>query len=288
MKNIIAQFCAWDSTRARPEQPRRNPADLGATYEQVRFPSAHNDRVMLSGWLMPPGNMRSIGAVILCHGHTSTRLNMLGKAMMLRRHHFTTLLFDFRARGTSEGQHCTLGDRETDDVLGAVALLASREDTRDLPIAALGESMGGAAVIRAAARNETIRAVVSEAAYASLEAVLGHRMKYMVGPFAPSVAAACRQVGNREYGVDIRTVSPEAVVAAICPRPLMVIQDALDLVCPRSQSERLWQAAAEPKERWIVPLAPHVGAFHVAPAAYEDRVSAFLHNALSPGSITRT
>jgi fermentation-respiration switch protein FrsA (DUF1100 family) len=277
MKDSFAKLFAWYGTRPRPSTHRQVPSHLGLSYKNVSFLSAHSDRVRLSGWLIPARN--PIGVVILCHGHGSTRSKMLRKAVMLNRYHFTTLLFDFRANGGSDGEYGTLGYRETEDVLGAVAYLDSRLDTCSLPVMALGESMGGAAVICAAARCERICAVVSEATFATLDDALMRRVKLCFGPFAPSVAESCSRIGEQDFGLKLSDVSPERDIAAISPRPILLIQDSLDVLCTRQESERLFNAAREPKERWIVPAAPHTYAFTVAPGEYAHRVSKFLTSA---------
>ena len=217
----------------------------------------------------------------MCHGHGGSRRGTLKTAVMLNRYHFTTLLFDFRACGRSEGTCRTLGLNETDDVLGAVHLLRNDVMTKDLPVAAIGQSMGGAAVIRAAARCDYIRAIVAEGTYAQLEAVMRRRVRLCVGPFAAVVAKNCYRLGAQKLGTDLREIAPERDISRISPRPVLLIQDDLDIVCPRSESNRLYAAAGYPKERWIVPRAPHTCAYRVAPREYERRVTDFLIRSLA-------
>ncbi len=269
----MARVCTWSGTRRRASAPRRTPQYYGLHYEDVHFPSANADHVRLSGWTIPAQAPQ--GIVILCHGHTSTRAQLLEKAVMLNAHHFTTLLFDFRARGLSEGHLCTLGARETDDVLGAVAFLKQNAAYKNLPLGALGESMGGAAVIQAAARTPALRCIVTEASYASLDRVVQQRLALALGPFAPAVHEVCRQISADEMALHIGDVSPEAQIHKVSPRPVFLITDGLDLTCPRRESDRLYEAANGPKERWIASIAPHCMAFLTQREAYIDRVSAF-------------
>lgn len=279
MKQKLAQLFVRSGTRARPSCPRRTPLSLGMEYEDIHFVSAHKDGVELSGWLIPA--QREPGAcVILCHGHTSTRQEMLGRAVALSKHHFTTLLFDFRARGLSGGKYCTLGLKEGDDVIGAVNYLVTRYATGPLPILAVGNSMGGAAVICAAAREKRIQAVVAEGAFASLKDVISQRARWFFGPFYAEMTNATHRMGLEQFDFDVAQICPEKEIGKIAPRPIMIIQDGLDATCPKSQSDRLYAAALHPKERWIVPGAPHVCSFHLYPSEYERRVSTFLSSVL--------
>ncbi len=279
MKLSVAQLITWYGTRRRHTVSRRTPADFGLEYSNVTFRTANEDNIRLAGWIVPAPYAR--GVVILCHGHGGSRRGTLKKAVMLNRNHFTTLLFDFRACGGSEGNCRTLGLHETDDVLGAVTLVRNHSLTSSLPILAMGQSMGGAAVIRAAARCADIRAVIAEATYAGLDEVMCRRVRMCVGPFAAPVVKSCRRLGAQKLGTDLSNVAPALDVARISPRPILLIQDNLDIVCPRSESNRLYAAAIEPKERWIVPRAPHANAFRVAPREYERRVIDFLNRSLT-------
>ena len=282
MNPRLVRFCTWVGLHRRTATPRRTPDAYRLAYEEIRFSTAHKDGVRLSGWLIPAASPR--GLVILCHGYGCTRTFVLGKAAMLQKQGYTTLLFDFRARGLSEGPYCTLGQRETDDVLGAVQYAADRADLRSLPIFALGESMGGAAALQAAARDERIRAVIAEAAFASLDDAVVLRFRQVLGPLGGRMAQACMELGEQDLGLKALDVAPVRVIAQIAPRPVFLITDALDMVCLRPQSDRLYEAAGEPKQRWIVPNALHTYAFQTARAEYEQRICQFLNAALPASS----
>lgn len=281
--NNLARLFVWSGTRPRPSVPRVTPNAYGFAYEDVQIISAHEDGVKLSGWIIKPDSA-AIGSVILCHGHTSTRSEMLKRAVLLRKHHFTTLLFDFRARGLSEGARCTLGMLEMWDVIGAVEFLKSRRDTQDLPMFVLGNSMGGAAAIFAAAQDPRIRAVVAEGVFASLTDVVKRRISFAAGPLAARVTDECARVGVSDVNLDIALVKPASVIARISPRPLLLITDGLDMTCPRTESDKLFEAAQEPKQRWIASAAPHISAFQLYPDLYERTIVSFLETAIKEGA----
>ncbi|CAN0386411.1 unnamed protein product, partial [Phaeothamnion confervicola] len=169
-------LAVWVATHRRAARYATSPARFGLTYEEIRFPSAHADRVPLAGWLVPCEGAR--GLVLLCHGIGSTRMRMLGKARRLHRMGYASLILDFRARGESGGTHCTLGLRESDDILGAVAYLRSRPDTAALRLFGLGESLGAASLVLAMAREPRIEAAVLEACFATMRAAVERRLRY--------------------------------------------------------------------------------------------------------------
>ncbi len=278
MKYSIAGLITWYTTRRRPSRARKTPSGYKLDYHDVEFPSRSSENIHLKGWLIPAS--KPVGVIVLCHGHGGSRRGMLRKAIMLNKYHFTTLLFDFRASGASGGRFRSLGMGETDDVLGAVDFLKQNPQTNSLQIAGIGQSMGGAALIRAAARSSEIKAVVAEAVYARLEPVLKRRVKFMVGPFVNPVMRSCLRHGEKKFGRGILNIDPVDDIGLISPRPVLLIQDNLDFVCPRSEANRLYEAAQEPKERWVVPRARHTRAFSVAPREYERRVTGFLARSL--------
>ncbi len=203
---------------------------------------------------------------------------MLAKAVALHAHHFTSLLFDFRARGLSAGQYCSLGWNETADVLGAVDFVASHPLTRTIPVFCLGESMGGAASILAAAKCHQIRAVVAEASYARLSNAVHQRLG-LIGPLRAGVAEECRKWSVSRFQFDFDSVAPADHIGSLAPRPFLQIVDGIDFTCSAGESRALFEAARTPKEQWIVSRAFHVGAFNAAPAEYERRVVQFLNRA---------
>ena len=279
MIESIAKLYAWYGVHPRPKLPKRTPANFGLPFEEVAFPSNCPKQVKLAGWFIPVENPKAV--VVLCHGVDANAACLVHKAAMLAEAGFSTLLFDFRANGRSEGEFCTLGYLEKEDVLGAINYLESREDTKSLKIFALGESLGGSAIIRAAAETDKIRAIVSEATFASLKDAIGQRLKPL-GKLGDRVYSRLEEIARVKYEIDFEEVSPERAVQSISPRPILFIVCGWDLLCSKGESERLYNAAKEPKERWDAQRALHTFACRTHPEEYKKRVTNFFLKALKP------
>jgi len=281
---------AWNTVRPKRSRHETTPLVYDLSYESVRFRS--RDGVELSGWLLPTpdmyrphGRKPPRGIVVLCHGVDSTRNAMLSVARMLHARGFATLLFDFRARGESGGNRCTIGFREVDDLLAALDFVRDRPDLSDLPVGVLGESMGGAVAIMGAARNPDVAAVVAESPFAVLTHALDNHFRSAFGPAGPILGAPARWIGERLIGCPCDNVAPLHEIPQISPRPILLIQDADDRLCPPAETQALMDAARIPKELWTVPDSGHIGARHVQPHEYQKRVAEFFTRALEPAAV---
>jgi fermentation-respiration switch protein FrsA (DUF1100 family) len=145
----------------------------------------------------------------------------------------------------------------------------------------MGLSMGAAVAI-VAAPELPVAAVVADAAFADLHHPIGNRMRGEGYPLA--------ELGSRiivfasAFRARARLISPIDRVARIAPRGLLLIAPREDALISWRQSERLYEAAGEPKELWVVEGAEHATARWVAGEAYEARVLAFLECHLDAAS----
>lgn len=243
----------------------------GLPYESVRFTAA-DDGVPLSGWFVPgrPG----APTVLICHGIGANKGNFLSFAPFLHRAGFHVFLFDFRAHGDSAGHTTSFGDAEARDVRGAVRYLTGRPDVRG--IAAFGLSMGGAALLHAIPRLPAMRAVIVDSTFADFGAVTDGQLAALPTPVRGVMRAEIGLWARLELGVPLTDIAPKRYIAAVSPRPLLIIHGTGDALIPPAQAAENFAAARPPKQMWLVPGAGHVGAHSVAREEYERRVLAFL------------
>jgi len=269
---------AWQTVRPKNAPLRTDPGRDGLAYERVAFHSA--DGTPLAGWFIPAPVKSARGVIVLCHGVDSDRRAMLWKARVLHKHGYATLLFDFRGRGESGPALCTIGYREVDDLLAAVALIQSRPDCRDQPIGVFGESQGGAVALMGTARCPAIRAVAAESPFARLDHAVDHHFRGLFGACTPAVEYPVRWMGELLIRKRCCDVSPVSEVPRIAPRPILLVQDADDALCPPSETAALLAAAGPNATLWTVPGAIHIEAQTVAPDEFERRVTAFFDASL--------
>lgn len=245
----------------------RSPSDLGLAYEDVAFTT--DDGIRLAGWLIPAGH-ETRAAVILLHGYSWNRLPDLSAFVPWLQPQYHLLQFDFRGHGESGEAPITLGTAERRDVAAAVDFMTARGFG---PIALMGLSMGASAGILAAAELP-VAAVVADAPFAELHNPVENRMRALGYPL-PAIGSRL-VVAAAALRARIRLVQPIDRVAQISPRGLLLIAPREDRLTSWTQSRRLFDAARDPKELYVVEGAEHGVARQQGGGEYERRVLDFL------------
>ncbi len=269
---------SWWQADAFLHPPRRSPAetpaDRGLDYHDVAFRAT--DGLTLRGWYLPSQNG---AAVIVGHGIGGHRL--LEPAVMLARHGYGVLTFDWRAHGESDGDLCTFGYHEVRDVAGALAWLQQQSGLDPQRIGILGESMGAVTAIRAMSHLPELRAVVAQSPYVDLgESVrnIWRDSGLPAFPFVPLQIA----LGEWRTGLHLDDMQPLDDMAAISPRPVFILAGGQDPITGPDAGQRYYDAAGEPKELWFEPDLGHLAFSQVYPDEYERRVVGFFDAALDP------
>ena len=276
---------AYLATHPPRRRLKRSPDGFGAPFENVSFPSL--DGVKLSGWFVParvePGTEYGPrGVIILCHGMLYNRVEALAWAGPIWQRGFALLLFDFRALGRSDGDLCTAGYLETQDLRGAVEYLSMRPDMKDVPIGVFGFSMGGAAAILAAAEEERILAVATHGAFATLERAIVQRYRHHFGPLAPFAVQAGMLLGRylRWFPVPASSVAPINAVSRLAPRPLLLLHGGEDRVVHPADAQDLHDAAGYPKSLHVFPRSGHKKIYRPLRNEARERVADFFCDTL--------
>lgn len=223
-----------------------NPAAEGGL---VRVPAAG---VMLEGNLaIPP---RASGIVLFAHGSGSSRHSPRNRAVAreLNEGGLATLLVDL----------LTLAEESVDEETGQlrfdIGLLADRlvdatdwltanEETRSLPIGLFGASTGGgAALVAAAQRPNTVRAVVSRGGRPDLAGAALLRVR------APTLLI----VGGRDYPVI--ELNREAFERLRCEKKLEIVPGASHLFEEPGALEEVARLARDWFRRFLAPPAAAV------------------------------
>jgi pimeloyl-ACP methyl ester carboxylesterase len=166
--------------------------------------------------------------------------------------HAGVLAFDFRGHGRSSG-HSTLGDREIADLEAAVVTMRGLGYGR---VVTCGWSMGGSVVLRHAALIGGVDAVVSVSAVSRWfyrDTTPMRRLHWAIETrLGRLVTRRVLKTRVSPAGWPVVPESPVEVVGRISPIPLLLVHGDSDHYFPVEHPHALYDAAAEPKELWLV------------------------------------
>jgi fermentation-respiration switch protein FrsA (DUF1100 family) len=209
------------------------------------------DGIRLHGWYAAKPGARA--AIVLMHGNAGNVALWGDYALQVsRRANASTILFDYRGYGRSEGRPTF--DGMIRDGQAARDYLALRENRPATEIVLLGRSMGGAIAVQVAARDGA-RALILERTFASLQEVAGtHFPKALVNVL----------VANRlQSGVELPKFKG----------PVLISHGETDEVIPFAQGQALFNTANQPKR--FVALGP-IGHNDEQPELYWLALNRFL------------
>lgn len=247
--------------------PAGTPRNVGLDYRDVTFVA---DGIRLSGWFIP-AREPAHPVVLIAHGFNANKENFLVPAVIVHQLGYDVLTFDFRAHGDSGGHASTFGFVEARDVEAAHDWIRRTHPNR--PVYALAYSMGGSAVVRAAADHGIFAKIVLDSTFATLEAVARATLLRPFGPLARPLWDLGRFWGWVWTGVDVDRHRPERQIRALTTRPLLLIHGTRDRLIPHTETLRLWEAAGRRGELWLVPGKDHVQT--VDHPEYRERLRAF-------------
>lgn len=274
---VVAMESALHPVRRTLDEADESAARQIATRDEASLADASvaaDDGIALHAWLFvqPHGNG---DAVILLHGMADNRVGMLGNADMLLRQGFSVLLPDARTHGESGGVIATYGVKEANDVRRWFEWL--QQSIEPHCVDGLGDSMGAAILLQAAAVEPHFCAIVAESAFSSFREASYDRIGqwFGTGPWLgrtilrPAVDAGFLYAEFR-YGVNLERASPEEAAVATHV-PVLLIHGLADTNLPPGHSERI-KARNPAVMLWEPAGAEHCGASTAAPEEYERRI----------------
>jgi dipeptidyl aminopeptidase/acylaminoacyl peptidase len=254
------------------------PADFGLEYRDFEFET--EDGLKIKAWLIFPPDVKAperLPVVITTHGYSTCRSDIIERSATVAHAGFLVLTFDWRCCGESEGEICTGGLRERNDLRAAIEAVSKLPEADPQRVAVYGFSMGAVLTILVAAEDERIRAVVADSPYASMREQARHMIRNLLMP--PSLLLATAEKGfKRKFGGEMAEIDAVAAAPKISPRPLLILNGRRDRVVPPQHSRAIFEAACEPKRLIVNPDGGHFD--NASPQTISQEIIPFIEGAL--------
>ncbi|MCR9286562.1 alpha/beta hydrolase [Saprospiraceae bacterium] len=153
------------------------PADFNVEYERITLKT--KEGFLLKGFYTKSKLDTVLGGVIILHGHNSCKESQLPIVKDLANLGFETLVYDARAHGESEGEYCTFGFREKDDVSKAIDFLQNEKSIQNVAI--WGTSYGGAVGLQALEYDERLKCGVIYCTFSDIYDIVADYQEDMFG-----------------------------------------------------------------------------------------------------------
>ena len=260
-------------THLPDERPpiERTPADVGMDYSDVHVTTS--DGLRLAGWWTPSKNG---AAVIVQHGYKTNRsTQLLEIAATLARGGYGVLLSSLRAHDLNDGRVISFGLEEMKDLSAWLALIQTLEGVDPSRIGIFGNSLGGSLAIQLAAQTQSIKAIVTHSAVASVRSTVETSIAYFTGlppfPFTPMILFWVEQ----DWAMQPDLLDFTVWIAALDSQPILLMQGGADVVVASESGQLLYDAAREPKELWFEPDLGHVDFQRERSQEFSNRVVGF-------------
>jgi len=204
------------------------------------------ERVNLKGWQCRASTTRR-GTLVYLHGVADNRSSGAGVVERFGKRGFDVVAYDSRAHGESEGDVCTYGFFEKQDLHRVLDTVGPG------PVVLIGTSLGAAVALQEAARDARVTAVVAAETFSDLRTVATERAPFF---FTSGIIERAFTLAEQQGGFRVDAVSP-VMDAAEIKSPVLLIHGGADIETPPEHSKRVLAALAGSKRLILVPGAGH-------------------------------
>jgi uncharacterized protein len=245
------------------------PSRVAYSPEDVTFPAT--DGIDLKGWFLPQAH--STRAILLLHGVSASRSQMLQRALWLHDLGYSVFLYDARGCGESTQVHPSFGYAETRDLCGALIWLQSQGMSH---IGCIGFSQGAATLLLASGQlPPSVRAIVAEASYATLRDTVDDHFRMETGFPSGYFGVLAVPIAEWKLGLNMDDVSPLREISRL-KVPVYLVGGTADVLAPVAGIQKLYDAATCEKSLWLVKWAGHGDFFSYTEDEYKERIGEFL------------
>ena len=230
------------------------PSDLGFKFDDVFF--VNKEGLTLNGWFIKAANPR--GTLLFCHGNAGNISHRLEIINILYKLNLNIFIFDYRGYGRSQG--IPSEDGLYQDTYAAYQYLVSRKDVDNRSIIVYGRSIGANVAIDLVSQVEPA-CLISDGSFTS-----AYDMGRIIFPLLPI-----------QWIITVKYDALSKIKNITTPK--LIIHSRDDEVVPFRLGKKLFDAAAQPKEFYIMQGTHNEGLLS-ASQEYTRRLDSFINKYL--------
>ena len=251
----------WNTQREHIFEPtlllQTTPDRLGMKFEELRIPVGSGaDRGELQAWWLP-ADRENAETLLYLHGNDRNIGNNLEHALRLHNYGFNLLLPDYRGFGNSNGGSPSEA-KVYEDAEAAWQYLVRKRGVSPGKIIIYGHSLGGAVAIDLAVRHPEAAGLIAESTFTSMTDM--GRLTYPLLPV--------------DWLLNQRFDSLKKITQLKIP--VLLIHGTWDSRVPVEMSQRLFDAAPQPKELVLIRGGEHSNSAAVGLVEYHNAVTDFV------------
>jgi len=265
---LAASFLSNLATFVPPSaRPNLHPQRLGLICEDVEIQSGDGKRI--SAWWLPAGK-KSAPPIIVLHGLGASKSHMIDYILFAQKEGYPVLAIDFRGHGGSEPSMTSIGFYESQDVLAGVKFVQERGAGDPV---LWGTSMGAVSALLAAEKDGSVAGVIADVPFDTYRNTIRHHAKLMYGVTEFPLIWMAFPMIERRLNFSLDEVDCLRAASKI-HAPMLVLAGEKDVRMDPAMVRTIYEAAAGPKDFWIVPGEGHEN--RTFQDSFQKKIRAFL------------
>lgn len=281
---VIGRQLAFNDIFPKPKPDKRGLD--GYSIDDIEFNGKSN--VLLKGWFIKSKKNIDGKTLILLHGWTRSRINVIDYIKLFSDNGFHILAYDQRSHGHSGTGLVTYGDEEGTDLIKAVEFLKSKYNIvngEKIGLVAFSLGTGTAVYGTVLSNNRLFKLLVLEGVFNQsfdvgsklLNNIFGKVVGKIVGYLVFTVGVQIWSLGK------FRHSEAGQKVKSIIGIPILIIRGENDKMVTSKSAYKFIDSANSPKEIWVhsenMPEDDlgHVNAYKLYPEEYKSKVLSFIN-----------
>jgi hypothetical protein len=223
------------------------PEDFGLTCQKLQIKTP--DGLLLRAFLVQSNLDTTYGVMVQLHGISNCKETNFPRARILADSGYASLLLDLRAHGESEGEFCTFGYYEKNDLKAVADTLALR--LPGTPMGIWGASLGGAIALQAMAADSRYQFGIVESTFDEYPKVVAeYGADYMLGLRPEWLLHRVMYKSGIIAHFDPYAVMPVKAAATI-QHPVLFMHGDKDARIPMEFNRRNFDAVQSAEKQWV-------------------------------------